>query len=68
MQTRDILKKNLIATDNLNDFKLRSIGIVPNKIVSDLTKMISVFTPVYNELICNPNKEQFEKQTTEITK
>jgi hypothetical protein len=68
MQTRDILKKNLIETTNLNDFKLRSIGIVPNKTLNDLTEIISTFTPIYNELIYNPNKEQFEKQLVEIEK
>ncbi len=67
MQTRDILKKNLIETKNLNDFKLRSIGIVPNKTLSDLTEMISTFTPIYNELIYNPNRVQFEKQLMEIS-
>ncbi|RQO31196.1 hypothetical protein DBR32_10520 [Taibaiella sp. KBW10] len=68
MQTRDILKKNLIETTNLNDFKLRSVGIVPNKTLNDLAEMISVFTPIYNELIYNPNKAQFEKQLAEITR
>jgi len=68
MQTRDILKKNLIETTNLNDFKLRSIGILPNKTLSELTEIISTFTPIYNELIYNPNKEQFEKQLVEISK
>lgn len=68
MQTRDILKKNLIETDNLNDFKLRSIGIVPNKTLNDLIQSISAFTPIYRELIYNPNKEQFEKQLREIAK
>lgn len=67
MQTRDILKKNLIETSNLNEFKLRSIGIVPNKVLVDLTKIISAFTPIYNELIYNPNKIQFERQLIEIT-
>lgn len=61
MQTRDVLKKNLIETANLNDFKLRCIGILPNKTLSDLTEIISTFTPIYNELIYIPNKVQFEK-------
>lgn len=68
MQTRDILKKNLIETTNLNDFKLRSIGIVPSKTLSDLAETIALFTPIYNELIYNPNKEQFERQLVEITR
>lgn len=67
MQTRDVLKKNLIETANLNDFKLRCIGILPNKTLSDLTEIISTFTPIYNELIYIPNKVQFEKQLVEIT-
>lgn len=68
MQTQDILKKNLIETDNLNDFKIRSAGMIPNKTLSDLGECISEFTPIYNELIYNPNKEKFEKQLDEIQK
>lgn len=68
MQTEDILKKNLIETNNLTDFKIRCIGMIPNKTLNDLTSCISEFTPIYNELIYNPNKEQFEKQITEITR
>ena len=68
MQSRDILRKNLIATSNLNDFKLQSVGIVPNKTLIDLTKIIIDFTPIYNELIYNPNKEQFENQLLAIKK
>jgi len=68
MQTRDILKKNLIETENLKDFKLRSIGIVPNKTLNELTELITEFKPIYNELIYSPNKQKFEKQLLEITK
>ena len=68
MQSEDILKKNLIETDNLNDFKIRSIGFIPNNTLIDLATCISEFTPIYNELIYNPNKEKFEKQLEEITK
>jgi hypothetical protein len=68
MQTEDLLKKNLIETDNLKDFKIRSIGFIPNKTLNDLAESISEFTPIYNELIYNPNKEKFEKQIVEITK
>ncbi len=68
MQTRDILKKNLIETENLKDFKLRSTGIVTNKTLNELTEIITEFIPIYNELIYNPNMEKFEKQILEITK
>ena len=68
MQTQDILKKNLIETVNLNDFKIRSAGMIPNKTLSDLGECISEFTPIYNELIYYPIKEKFEKQLDEIQK
>ncbi|WDF63016.1 hypothetical protein [Flavobacterium sp. KACC 22763] len=68
MQTQDILKKNLIETNNLNDFKVRSMGMIPNKTLSDLGECISEFTPIYNELIYNQNREKFEKQLDEIKK
>lgn len=68
MQTEDIVKKNLIETENLTDFKLRTIGFISNKTLSDFAESISAFTPIYNELIYNPNKEKFEKQVEEIKK
>ncbi|MFH6998928.1 hypothetical protein ACHRVZ_13405 [Flavobacterium sp. FlaQc-57] len=68
MQAQDLLKKNMIETDNLNDFKARSIGFIPNKTLIDLAESISEFTPIYNELIYNPNKEKFEKQLDGIKK
>ncbi len=61
MQTEDIVKKNLIETENLTDFKLRTIGFISSKTLSDFAESISAFTPIYNELIYNPNKEKFEK-------
>ncbi|MCP2029351.1 hypothetical protein L1276_004535 [Flavobacterium sp. HSC-32F16] len=68
MQTEDILKKNLIETGDLVNFKIRSVGIIPNKTLIDLAESISEFTPIYNELIYNPNKEKFEKQLEDIAK
>ena len=68
MQTREILKKNLLESENLRDFKIRTIGIITNKTLKDLTDLIVEFTPIYNELIYNPNKEKFEKQILDITK
>lgn len=67
MQTYDLLKKNMIETKNLSDFKIRSVGLIPNKTLIDLAACLSDFIPVYNELIYNPNKEKFEKQLEEIT-
>lgn len=68
MQTNDLLKKNLIETNTLNDFKLRSAGFIPIQTLSDLASCIAEFTSVYNDLIYNPNKEKFEKQLGDMIK
>ncbi len=68
MQTRDMLKKNLIETASLSEFKIRTVGLLPNKTISDLAGIINAFTPVYNELIFNPNKEIFLQQLADIKK
>ncbi|MBT1696719.1 hypothetical protein KK083_07530 [Fulvivirgaceae bacterium PWU4] len=65
--TESILKKNLIASDNLTDFKLRSVGLIPNSSLNQLTNILSAFMPVYNELIYLPNKSKFELQLAAIS-
>lgn len=66
--TSAILKKNLIHSKNINDFKLRSVGLIPNSTLQKLADLLTDFTPVYNELIYLPNKEKFEKQLESISK
>ncbi|MBF4486542.1 hypothetical protein [Flavobacterium sp. CSZ] len=68
MQTEDLVQKNLIETNNLTDFKVRSIGFIPSKTLNEFAEAMLEFTPIYNELIYNPNKEKFEKQVGEIIK
>lgn len=68
MQTIDILKKYLIETKNLSEFKKHAIGILPLKTLINMSEIIEVFTPIYNEIIYNPNKDNFEKQIVEIRK
>lgn len=60
--TDRLLKKNLIDCNSLEDFKLRSLGLIPNADLIELTNILDAFTRPYNELIYNPNKEKFEKQ------
>lgn len=64
--TMEFLKKNLIATDNLAEFKKRSAGLVTNKPLIRLADIIAEFTPIYRELIYEPNKKEFEKQLADI--
>ncbi|RYD97307.1 MAG: hypothetical protein EOP54_11385 [Sphingobacteriales bacterium] len=66
MQTRDMLKKNLVAAHNINEFKRLSMGLMPNNILIALSQSLEAFIPIYNELIYAPNKVQFEKQLQEI--
>lgn len=66
--TKELIKKNLIATQTLSDFKLRTAGVVPNNPLTRFTFILEKFTPIYNELIYSPNKKQFENQLAEIIK
>ncbi len=61
------LKRNLILCDNVQDFKFRSMGLVPNETLMKLTILISDFTPVYEEVIYQPFKFRFEEQLKGIS-
>lgn len=64
--TTGLLKKNLIAANDLENFKLRSVGLIPNKNLVQFTQILEAFRPVYNGLIYQPNKAQFEQQLATI--
>ncbi len=65
--TEGILKKNLIASKTITDFKLRSVGLITNASLNELVNLLSEFTPIYNELIYIPNKTKFESQLADIS-
>ncbi len=65
--TEGILKKNLIASNSITDFKLRSVGLITNASINQFTNILSEFIPIYNELIFNPNKAKFDKQLSNIS-
>jgi hypothetical protein len=64
--TTGLLKKNLIAANSLESFKLSSVGLIPNKNLVQFTQILQAFTPVYKSLIYEPNKAQFEQQLATI--
>lgn len=66
MQTRDMLKKNMVAAADINEFKRLSMGLMPNNVLISLAQSMEAFIPVYHALIYEPNKVQFEKQLQEI--
>lgn len=65
--TEALLKKNLVSSTNLKDFKKRAIGIVPNSTLLQLTAILYEFQLVYRELVYQPGKAKFEKQLSDIT-
>lgn len=65
--TESLLKKNLVASSNLKDFKKRAVGIIPNSSLLQLSAILYEFQLVYRELVYQPNKIKFEKQLAEVT-
>jgi len=64
--TEALLKKCLINSANLKDFKKQAIGLIPNTTLLQLTSILYEFQMVYRELVYQPNKTKFEKQLSEI--
>lgn len=64
--TLSLLKRNLINSQTIDEFKLNSLSIIPNDNLFKLSSILIEFTPVYQELIYQPNKEKFEKQLSEL--
>ncbi|HMI61788.1 MAG TPA: hypothetical protein VK518_12795 [Puia sp.] len=65
--TDRLLKKNMIDCGSLEDFKFRSLGLIPNAELLELTAILEEFTPVYRELIYMPNKDKFDQQLKSLS-
>jgi hypothetical protein len=63
----DFLRRNLILSDNMQDFKLRSMGLIPNQTLLTLVALIQDFTPLYEAVIYLPAKSKFEDQLKGIS-
>jgi len=66
LASRSLLEKNLIKSKTIEEFKEKSFGIIPNEELNTFSKVIEAFLPVYNDLIFQPNKENFENQLSTI--
>lgn len=64
--TIGLLKKNLIASKDLNEFKLRSVGVIPNATLLKLCEILTFFKPMYEELIYKKYGKEFEKQLLDL--
>jgi hypothetical protein len=66
LTTDRILKKGLIDCISLDDFQRRMLGFLPNADLFKLSDILAKITPIYQELIYNPNKQVFEGQISNI--
>ena len=58
----NLLRRNLILCDSIQDFKIRSMGLLPNEKLIRLIALLKQFTPVYEAVIYEPSRSTFEKQ------
>jgi hypothetical protein len=63
----DLLRRNLILSTDLQDFKIRSMGLVPNERLIGLVDILTQFTPIYKAVIYEPCKLKFEEQLKGIS-
>ena len=66
--TTSILKKYLILSQNLNDFKKQAFGIVPSSELLAFCDIIEKFEPVYDELVYSKNKNKFTEKVNQLSK
>ena len=62
-----LLSRNLILCDGLQDFKLRSMGLVPNEKLIKLIDLLMQFTPIYEAIIYEPSRTRFEEQLQSVS-
>lgn len=64
--TIGLLKKNLIASKDLNEFKRRSVGVIPNATLFKLCEILSYFEPMYQALVYKKYGKEFEHQLLDL--
>ncbi|WP_282080337.1 hypothetical protein [Aquimarina algiphila] len=57
-----ILGRNLIESKDLNEFKRKSFGIIPNHDLNKLYEILLEFQPIYDELVFEPCRLKFNQQ------
>ncbi|AWH83786.1 hypothetical protein HYN59_01055 [Flavobacterium album] len=57
VMTRDLLEKNLAVSQTLDEFRDRSVGLIPGDILFSFSGILENFLPIYHELVCLPNKD-----------
>jgi hypothetical protein len=65
--TASLLKRALINSNSIDEFKTASLGIIPNADLFKLSNLLTAFEPVYQELLYQPCKEKFDHQLNAIS-
>ena len=68
LSTASLLKKKLIDSPTLDDFKVSALGVIPNETLFQLVSLLGEFTPVYREVIYQPNRATFEQQLANLNR
>lgn len=66
-QTDALLRRALLLSNDLNDFKDRATGILPQEDFVRLLHTLRRFAPVYDTLIYQPQRQGFEMQLAACT-
>lgn len=66
MMSVDLLEKNLATSQTIQEFKNKSLGIIPNEDLISLSEILEKFQPVYHELVTEPNTLAIELQKNNL--
>ena len=61
-----ILKRNLVLASSVADFRTRSIVVIPSADLNRIVAALEAFSPVYDSLVYEPGRANFERQLREI--
>lgn len=67
MMSVDLLEKNLATSQTIQEFKNKSLGIIPNEDLISLSEILEKFQPIYHELITQPNVSALEVQKNNLS-
>jgi hypothetical protein len=68
MMSRDLLERNLVLSDDISDFRDRSMGILPVADLDRLCEILANFIPIYDQLVFQPNRSAFLLQRDKLLK
>ncbi|MDQ0594537.1 hypothetical protein QFZ37_002906 [Chryseobacterium ginsenosidimutans] len=66
MMSVDLLEKNLVTSQSVQEFKNKSMGIIPNEDLISLSITLEKFQPIYHELVAQPNALALEVQKNNL--